>query len=192
MIKGLYKLSRPLSTLTGALAVLLGGYVANTGEWVKISLAALATILISAAANAWNDYQDIEIDKINQPKRPLPAGLISPRAAWIFAAVAAFLSLSVAAFISTTAFIIATASVLLLFIYSVYLKSTVLLGNITVATISALSAIFGGIAAGNPQPSLWLAAVIIVGIFGRGRAHNVVPHGQGKLLVAQGVRTIQR
>ncbi|MCP5096871.1 MAG: UbiA family prenyltransferase [Chloroflexi bacterium] len=167
MIKGLYKLSRPISTLTGALAVLLGGYVAGTGTWVKITLAALSTILISAAANAWNDYQDIEIDKINQPKRPLPAGLVTPRAAWIFAAVVAFLSLVVAVFINTTAFMIAAASVLLLFIYSIYLKSTVLLGNITVATISALSAIFGGIAAGNPQPSLWLAAVIIVGIFGR-------------------------
>jgi len=31
--KGLYKISRPLSTLTGVLAVILGGYVAGTGAW---------------------------------------------------------------------------------------------------------------------------------------------------------------
>mgnify|MGYP007073216819 FL=1 len=30
-LKGLYKISRPLTTLTGGLAVLLGGYVAGTG-----------------------------------------------------------------------------------------------------------------------------------------------------------------
>jgi geranylgeranylglycerol-phosphate geranylgeranyltransferase len=167
VIKGFYKLSRPLSSFTGALAVVLGGYVAGTGAWIKITLAALATILISAAANAWNDFRDIEIDKINQPKRPLPAGLVAPRAAWIFAIVMALISLLLVSFINMTAFIIAVVSVILLYIYSLRLKSTVLLGNITVAAISALSAIFGGIAAGNPRPSLWLAAVIIVGIFGR-------------------------
>ena len=41
MIRGLFKLSRPLSTLTGVLAVALGGYVAGTGEWGMIALAAL-------------------------------------------------------------------------------------------------------------------------------------------------------
>ena len=52
-------------------------------------------------------------------------------------------------------------------VYSVWLKSTVLLGNATVALISAMSPIFGGVAAGNPRPSLWLGAIIFVGILGR-------------------------
>ncbi len=167
MLKGLYKLSRPLTTLTGAIAVLLGGYVAGTGQWVKVWLAVVSTILISAAANSWNDYRDIEIDKVNQPERPLPAGMITPEAAWIFSLVVAGLSLLLAAFISWPAFLMAFLSNILLYIYSWRLKSTVLLGNMTVATISALSAVYGGIAAGNAQPSLWLAAVIIVGILGR-------------------------
>ena len=41
-IKGLYQVSRPLTTLTGALAVVLGGYVAGTGEWFYVGLAVLA------------------------------------------------------------------------------------------------------------------------------------------------------
>ena len=86
-LKGLYKISRPFTTLTGGLAVLLGGYVAGTGAWGKVALAILATWFITAAANAWNDYRDIEIDKINQPKRPLPSGLVSPRSALIFSLV---------------------------------------------------------------------------------------------------------
>ncbi|MBK7917309.1 MAG: UbiA family prenyltransferase [Chloroflexi bacterium] len=40
--------------------------------------------LFPSAANAWNDYMDIEIDKINQPQRPLPSGMVSPALSWRF------------------------------------------------------------------------------------------------------------
>jgi geranylgeranylglycerol-phosphate geranylgeranyltransferase len=166
-IKGLYKISRPMATLTGVLATLLGGYVAGTGEWLNIGLAGLATLFVSAAANAWNDVQDIEIDRINQPQRPLPSGMVSLETARRFSFVLAGLSVVVAAFISWPAFLIAAATNVILYVYSIRLKSTVLLGNITVAFVSAMSAVFGGVAAGNPYPSLWLAAVIFVGITGR-------------------------
>jgi geranylgeranylglycerol-phosphate geranylgeranyltransferase len=166
-IRGLFKLSRPVSTLTGVLAVALGGYVAGTGAWTQIALAALATLCVSASSNAWNDYRDIEIDRINQPQRPLPSGMVSPRTALIFSIVMALLSIVIAAFIGPAAVAIAVASNLLLYLYSIRLKSTVLLGNVTVALISAMSAVFGGVAAGNPRPSLWLGAIIFVGILGR-------------------------
>jgi hypothetical protein len=78
-IKALYKLGRPLTTMSGVLAVFLGGYVAGTGAWGNIILAGLTTLLVSAAANAWNDYLDVEIDRINQPQRPLPSGKVSLR-----------------------------------------------------------------------------------------------------------------
>jgi geranylgeranylglycerol-phosphate geranylgeranyltransferase len=166
-IKALYKLGRPLTTLSGVLAVFLGGYVAGTGAWGNILLAGLTTLLISAAANAWNDYLDVEIDRINQPQRPLPAGKVSLRAARWFSFVLTMLSLVTASFINLPAFLIAVASSAILYIYSLRLKSTVLLGNATVATVSALSAIFGGVAAGNVVPTLWLALIIFLGIMGR-------------------------
>ncbi len=149
------------------LAVVLGGYVAGTGAWDKIALAALATLLAAASANAWNDYRDIDIDRINQPQRPLPSGMVSLRAALIFSIVLATLSIVLAALISPIALAIAVGSIILLYVYSVWLKSTVLLGNATVALISALSPIFGGVAAGNAGPSLWLGAIVFVGIFAR-------------------------
>lgn len=166
-IKGLYKISRPLSTISGALAVVMGGYVAQTGEWVNILIASLATIMISAAANAWNDYVDIDIDRVNQPHRPLPSGMVTPKQAFLFSIILSGLGLFLVAFINQTAFIVALVSVILLYIYSWKLKSTVLLGNMTVAAVSGISAIFGGIAAGNIRPSLWLALIIGVGILGR-------------------------
>ncbi len=166
-VKGLYKISRPTTSLAGALAVLMGGYVAGTGEWLNVILAVIATFLASAAANAWNDYLDIEIDRINQPDRPLPAGKISPRAALIFSFSLTGLALLIAAFISWPAFLVALVTAAALYIYSWKLKSTVLMGNAIIATVSAVSAIFGGVAAGNVRPSLWLALIIFVTIMGR-------------------------
>lgn len=166
-IKALYKLSRPLSSLSGALAVLIGGYVAGTGAWDKIILACVTTLLLAGSANAWNDYLDVEIDRVNQPKRPLPAGLISPRQAKYFSFVLAGLTLVLSSLINPAAFFIVLASNGLLYIYSMRLKSTVLMGNATVAAISALSAVFGGVAAGNVWPTLWLAVIIATAIMGR-------------------------
>jgi len=166
-IKGLYKVSRPLTTLTGALAVVLGGYVAGTGEWFNVTLAVVSTILISSSANAWNDLLDIEIDRINQPQRPLPSGQVTPRNAKIFSFTLAVISLIIAAFISWPAFLIALMANALLYLYSWKLKSTILLGNLVIAMVSASSALYGGVAAGNAGPSLWLFAIIFVAILGR-------------------------
>lgn len=166
-IKGLYNLCRPLTTLTGALAVVMGGYVAGTGEWANILLATLATILVSSSANAWNDYLDVEIDRINQPDRPLPSGQVSLRAAKWFSFVLAALSIVVAAFINLPSLLIVIFANALLFVYSYRLKSTVLLGNLTVAFTAAMSAVFGGVAAGNPRPTFWLFLIIFVAILGR-------------------------
>ena len=186
-IKGLYRISRPFTTLTGALAVVLGGYVAGTGEWFNVLLAVIATILVSASANAWNDYLDIEIDRINQPNRPLPSGQVSPRAAIWYSFGLAALSLLVAAFINLPSFLIVLSANLLLYIYSLKLKSTVLLGNIIVAFTSAMSAVFGGVAAGNARPTIWLFLIIFVGILGREVLKTLADY-EGDL--SESVRTI--
>lgn len=166
-VRALYKLARPFNAVSGALAVILAGYVAGTGRWLEVGLAAIVTFLITGAGNAWNDYLDVEIDRINQPHRVLPSGQISPQAAWIFSVVLTVLALIVSLFINWAAFVVAFLAAAILYLYSWKLKSTVLMGNATVAGISALSVVFGGIAAGNVVPTLWLAVIIYVGIMGR-------------------------
>ena len=166
-IKALYKLTRPMNALSGALAVLLGGYVAGTGEWLNVIMAAMATILVTGSANAWNDYLDVEIDRINQPNRVLPSGKIDPRDAWRYAVSLTAVALVISVFINLAAFLIVLFSSIILYLYSWKLKSTILLGNATVAVISASSAIFGGVAAGNIWPTFWLAIIIASAIMGR-------------------------
>ena len=166
-VKGYFKIMRPVTSFSGALAILLGGYVARTGAWFEIILATVIGFLLAGAANAWNDYRDIEIDRINQPQRALPAGMINLQEANWFAlilnAVAILLSLA----ISGPAVLMTLAFTLILYVYSWRLKSTVLLGNCTIALVSAMTVIFGGVAAGNPRPTLWLAVIIWVAILGR-------------------------
>jgi geranylgeranylglycerol-phosphate geranylgeranyltransferase len=166
-IRGLFKLARPITTLTGILATFLGGYVADTGIWLPVALAALVTAMAQASANMWNDYLDVEIDRINQPHRVLPSGQVDPTMAWRVSVGLSVLGLVVAGFINLPAFLITLTSTIILYLYSWKLKSTVLMGNATVATISAMSVVFGGVAAGNVRPTLWLAIIIGVGILGR-------------------------
>jgi geranylgeranylglycerol-phosphate geranylgeranyltransferase len=166
-IKGLYRVSRPLTSLSGALAVVLGGYVAGTGEWFNVALAVIVTLMGAASGNAWNDYQDIEIDKVNQPNRPLPSGQVSPELVKRYSFVLAGLAVLFSVFISPVAFVIVLVANILLFIYSWKLKSTVLIGNLIVALVSAMSVVFGGVAADNPQPTFWLFLIIFIAILGR-------------------------
>ncbi|MCO5183047.1 MAG: geranylgeranylglycerol-phosphate geranylgeranyltransferase [Anaerolineae bacterium] len=166
-LKAYYRLARPFNALSGALAVFLGGYVAGTGAWDKVALAAVVTLLVTASSNAFNDYLDVEIDRINQPQRVLPSGQLTLRNALWFSIVTALLSIVVAAFINLPSFVIAILANGLLYIYSWKLKSTVLVGNLIVAMMSALSVVMGGVAAGNAQPTLVLALVVFVTILAR-------------------------
>lgn len=167
MIKEYYRLGRPVNALAGCLAVFVSAYVAGPASWVPVIMAAITVLLITVSTNAWNDYVDIDIDRVNKPDRPLPAGLISPRGALYFSITGTALSLLTAAFINQPAFLIALASNILLYLYSWRLKCTILWGNAVVAAITGLCFIFGGVAAGNIEPVLMLAATVFFAITGR-------------------------
>ena len=167
MLKEYFRLGRPVNALAGVSAVFVSAYAAGPLSWWPVIAAALAVLLITVSTNAWNDYLDIEIDRINKPGRPLPSGTISPKGALIFSIVGSALSLVMATFINLPAFLIVLGSNLLLYLYSWKLKCTVLLGNVTVATIIGLCFVFGGVAAGAVSPTLMLAATVFMAMIGR-------------------------
>lgn len=167
MIKEYYRLGRPINALAGVIAVLVSSYAAGPLSWWPVLAAAVTVLLITVSTNAWNDYVDIEIDRINKPARPLPAGTISPRGAFIFFICGSALSLIIAALINLPSFLIALGANVLLYLYSWKLKCTVLWGNATVATIIGLCFIFGGVAVGNVGPTIILAATVFLAMMGR-------------------------
>ena len=76
-ITGYIQLTRPVNLLIALLSIFIGGFVTGTiHPLLKLLLASFSGMLVAAGANSINDYYDLEIDRINKPKRPLPSGLI--------------------------------------------------------------------------------------------------------------------
>lgn len=87
------ELSRPFTLVAPALGFVSGGITAIGAAppepWHADLLlypligAAMAAVL-NAASNTLNQIYDLEIDRLNKPKRPLPSGRVSLREAWAF------------------------------------------------------------------------------------------------------------
>lgn len=147
---GYIRLLRPVNVVIGGLSIFIGGFVTGTIEPLhKLLLAALSGMFIAGAANAINDVFDLEIDRINKPGRPLPSGQLTPRAArfWAFSLFAG--GIGIGALVNGAALIIATASSLLLYLYSARLKPTAFWGNLCVGVVSGLAFVYGGVAVGR-------------------------------------------
>ena len=55
--------------------------------------------VLNAASNALNQIYDLDIDRVNKPKRPLPSGRLSMRDAWTFTIAAYAVALALAWFV---------------------------------------------------------------------------------------------
>ena len=150
-ISAVYKIIRPVNAAITFLTIIVAAVICSPGSFpiVKIILAAISGALSAAAGNVVNDIFDYEIDKINRPDRPLPSGKISLNQAVALYSFLIFISLLISSFINPTAVIINFAALLLLFFYSFKFKKIVLFGNFTVAMLTGLAFIYGGVAAGS-------------------------------------------
>jgi 4-hydroxybenzoate polyprenyltransferase len=96
--------------------------------------------VLNAASNALNQIYDLEIDRVNKPKRPLPSGRLSLRDAWVFTwityAIALLLAWLVAPGGRHECFWIVLVATVITFLYSVPPFRTKRLGiwaNVTIA-----------------------------------------------------------
>ncbi|OQX85726.1 hypothetical protein B6D60_07355 [candidate division KSB1 bacterium 4484_87] len=154
-LKDFFLLTRPLNVFIGMVSIFMGAFVTGTIQPLgKVLLASLSGGLITAAANAINDYFDVEIDRINKPERPVASGRISRKEAYIFSMVLFIAGIGLSIFVNWKALIVAISSSVLLYFYSAKLKRTVLWGNLTVSLVSALAFIYGGIAVNRLEIAL--------------------------------------
>jgi 4-hydroxybenzoate polyprenyltransferase len=90
-------LARPFTLLPPLLGIISGAVCAwgsahnpdptravTASVVLTVALGSLCAGFLNAANNALNQIYDLEIDRINKPKRPLPAGTLTLRPAWIF------------------------------------------------------------------------------------------------------------
>lgn len=92
--KAYVELARPFTLAPPALGVLSGAVTAWGAGHTKPPLTAdllmpvlygtLMAAVLNAANNALNQIYDLDIDRVNKPKRPLPTGALTLREAWAF------------------------------------------------------------------------------------------------------------
>ncbi len=137
------------------------GYVVSSAwnfNFEKLIISILVVSLVAAGGYAINDVYDVEIDKINKPDRPLPSGKISIRNAVILSYSTMIIGSGIAFILGIFQGILAILTSVALICYAKTLKKQGLPGNMIVATTTALSIFYGGIAyfEGN-----WFERVII-------------------------------
>lgn len=161
---------RPLNMVLAFGAVMLGAYLASQyapWKWGLVILAGVAAALILAAGNVFNDLKDQEADRINHPDRPLVRGYLSRSAAWWITIICAAVGLLLASMVSPVALIVAVVVSILLVAYSLYLKSKLFWGNLSVAVMAALTFPFGGIALGTIRGTEYPALFALLFHLGR-------------------------
>lgn len=161
-------ITRPLNVLIGFFSIFMGAFITGTISPIfNVFWASLSGGLIAGAANAINDYFDVEIDRINKPYRPIPSGKLSRQEVFIFSMLLFILGILTSSFVNWMVFVIALCSSILLFLYSAYLKRTVLWGNLCVSLVTALAFIYGGAAVDRFQAALIPALFSFLFHFGR-------------------------
>ncbi len=158
-LSALIKIVRPINFIITFLSVLVAGLICSATKEISftIIIAALSAAFVSSSGNVINDYFDVEIDKINRPDRVLPSGLLTKSSAMIYYILLVLLSLVFALFVNSTAFIIALAAIISIFIYSLKFKSVPLAGNFIVAFFTGFTFIYGGVAVNNWEGGIFPA-----------------------------------
>lgn len=148
-MKAYFELGRPFTLVAPALGFFSGALTAvgaaphEPWSWPLIVpplLGALMAATLNAGNNALNQIYDLDIDRINKPKRPLPSGRLTIRQAWIYTVVTYTAALVLAWLVAPDGrhecFWLVLIAVVCTFIYSVPPLRTKRLGiwaNITIA-----------------------------------------------------------
>ena len=147
--KAYLDLARPFTLVAPALGFISGALTAvgaaprepwSTQLLVAPLIGSLMAAVLNAGNNALNQIYDLEIDRVNKPKRPLTSGRLSVAQAWIFSIVTYLLALVLAWLAAPNGrhecFWLVAAAVVFTLLYSVPPFRTKRLGiwaNITIA-----------------------------------------------------------
>ena len=104
-IRSYVDLGRPFTLVAPALGFLSGAATAygasprepwHAGVLIAPLLGSAMAALLNAGNNALNQIYDLDIDRVNKPKRPLPSGRLTIPQVWVFTAITYALALVLA------------------------------------------------------------------------------------------------
>jgi len=168
LVTGIPRLFRFELAIFGMICVLIGGIIGGFDYLnEKLIIAMIAVFFITSGSMGLNDYFDRDIDKKAHPDRPIPSGKITPMQGLTFSIILFSVSLILSVFINTLCLIIAVITIDLLILYETILKNQVIVGNMVVAFIIAISFIYGGASVGRHEMSLDFTVLAFFLMLGR-------------------------
>lgn len=129
------------------LAVIVGEVMVTNArpDIVRLAEGFLTGFFICGYSMVVNDMYDVEIDTINQPRRPIPSGLVSIKGARFLAVTLLFLGICFSAVTENIyAVLISIIYSILSLLYNSRLKKKGLAGNAIVSSSLAIPFIYGG------------------------------------------------
>jgi len=121
-----------------------------TLNWFGFLLLILSTLCIAAAGNIINDIQDVDTDIVNRPEKVLIGKKVTEKTAYNLFIILNVIGVGLGFYLSNLVgrsgffaiFVIISA---LLYIYATYLKQTLLIGNIVISVLVAMSVLIVGL-----------------------------------------------
>jgi len=152
-------------------AVIVGASLANkeifsSQVFPNLFFGFVTAFTLTGASMAINDYYDRDIDAINEPNRPIPKGIISPKQALLCASFLAIIGFAAAYFANMSSqvaerMVIAILSWIVSVAYATRGKQTGLLGNYLVSTCVAAPFVYGSFVVGKGfEMAIMLLAVM--------------------------------
>jgi len=151
-ISNMITLIRPQNILPTSVLCFSGGWIMNPSfvnliQTKSFAIATLNTLLIMSCSMVLNDLFDIEVDKINNPTRPLITGEITKKEA-ILLSLGLLSITEILSFLFFPRFLqyIIHAAILNIIAYTPFLKKIPIIKNISCAALISFSVIFSGLA----------------------------------------------
>ncbi len=194
---GYIRLMRPINCLMMGFAVIVGAALASPQFsnvlWLNLFYGFVTGFMLTAASMTINDYYDREIDAINEPRRPIPSGLIKPKEVLAFAFVLTALGFAAAlanAYLTNIfCFLTAMIAWLVFVTYTTVGKRSGLPGNFLVSICVSIPFIYGNytVAGAIKQNVLIFASMVFLSNTGREITKGIVDVKGDK---AQNVKTL--
>ncbi len=166
--RGALDLVRPVNCAMIGFAVIIGAFVSKppSVQVPQLALGFLTGFFICAYSMVVNDVYDVEVDRVNRPKRPIPSGRITVTDAdrLSVAALAAGMACSILS-LNPLAVAVAAAYAALSWVYNSRAKKSGLPGNIIVASSLAIPFVYGGVVAGGAVAGSLLLLMALTAFF---------------------------
>ena len=170
--RGFVKIIRPQNIIPTLFLCFTGGWIVNPSiqslfNSPKFIVSSINAVTVMSSSMIINDIFDLEIDKINNPRRPLITGEITKSDALIFNGfLIGFTELLSFKYLATNSILYVNFALLNISIYTPILKKILFIKNLSCAFLVSFSLFFSGLACMNNNISLnnksnsllWIAA----------------------------------